>query len=118
MPPDAADFLASATLWPFHKDDPARVARYRAQARGAFTPQVRPVAVSSVLVRLTRAFLLIATVLALSATVGSSQHCIKTRNGVEAILFGVNVARECGRAWTLQLDVANDYNELSRQRLW
>ena len=40
VPPDAADFLSSAILWPFHKDDPVIVAADRARAAGtSFTPR-------------------------------------------------------------------------------
>ena len=119
VPADAADFLSSATLWPFLKEDQAAVAAARACAgETTFVPPTRPVAVSSALARLAGASLLAATTPAIRAAVGPSQYCVKTPDGVEAVLFGVRAARESRNLWTLQLDIANAFNEVSRQRIW
>ena len=52
------------------------------------------------------------------AAVGASQYCVKTPDGIEAVLFGIRAAREQRNCWNLQLDFANAFNEVSRQRIW
>ena len=119
VPDDAADFLSSATLWPFLKEDQAAVAAARACAgETPFIPPTRPVAVSSALVRLAGASLLTAMTPAIRSAVGPSQYCVKTPDGTEAVLFGVRTARESRNLWTMQLDITNAFNEVSRQRIW
>ena len=73
---------------------------------------------SSTLVRLAGSCLLEATKPALRTAVGPSQYGFTTPNGLEAILFGVRAAREGQGHWLLQLDVANAFNEISRERIW
>ena len=55
---------------------------------------------------------------AIRAAVGASQYCVKTLNGIEAILFDNRAAREQRNSWRLLLDIANAFNGVSRQRIW
>ena len=76
-----------------------------------------PVAVSSALVRRAGSCVLQLVKPALRAAVGASQYSVCTPNGLESVLFGVRAAMEGQGKWLLQLDVANAFNEVSRERI-
>ena len=124
VPDKIADFLASATLYPFNKKDEDTVDRLRDQAvrdevGDTFFPPTRPVAVASVLVRMATSALLEATLPALKQAVGSAQYGIKTPDALDKIIFGVRAAMEGLRgAVTVHLDMKNAFNEVSRERTW
>ena len=124
VPPVIADYLASATLFPFNKQRESTVDELREQAQISdpdtpFTPPTRPVAVSSVLVRMASSCLLEAMLPAIQQAVGNAQYGIKTPDALEKIIFGVRAAMEGLRgSVTVHLDMKNAFNEISRERTW
>ena len=124
VPPEIADYLASATLFPFNKQRESTIDELREQAQienpdTPFSPPTRPVAVSSVLVRVASSCLLESMLPSIQQAVGNVQYGIKTPDALEKIIFGVRAAMEGLRGTvTVHLDMKNAFNEISREQTW